>query len=193
MEDKYKHLSDEKLMVLFTQKKSSLIFTVIYKRYFKALYKYLFWLTHDMESAKDIAQVVFIKVYEKPELFDVSKSFKVWLFSIANNNWKNYLRKQSNQRKLLKKVGGFELPSVIIDDEVDDDNRMKEVKKVIEYLSDDHKEVVVLKYSENLTIKEIAQVLNCSEGTIKSRLFYALKKIQKNIKNGNESFTRRIV
>ena len=52
------------------------------------------------------------------------------------------------------------------------------VQKAIAQLSESHREVIVLKYSENLTIKEMSQILDCSEGTIKSRLYYALSHLR---------------
>lgn len=177
-------ISDEKLMQLYSNTKRAEIFTTIYKRHFKSLLKYLLWLCGDTGAAKDITQNIFIKVYNKPHLFDVSKNFKAWLFSIAKNDWKNYIRRQSNQLKLMTEVENIKMPSIAIDEQLFKEDKFKKVRNAIDALSESHKEVIILKYSNNFTIREIAGILNCSEGTIKSRLFYALKNLKKEIQYG---------
>jgi len=177
----HSNISDEKLMNLYIKTKRSEIFTTIYRRNFKTLTKYLFWLCGDLEAAKDITQNIFMKVYNKPQLFDPSKNFKVWMFSIAKNDWKNYLRQRANQTKVLTNVKKISLPSITVDEQLFNEDRFRKVRSAIDKLSENHKEAVILKYSNNLTIKEIATVLNCSEGTVKSRLFYALKNLKKEI------------
>jgi len=177
-EESHKDHSDEDLMTLFINTKRAEIFTMIYQRYFKSLVKYLFWLSNNSEAAKDITQNVFIKIYNRPHLFDTSKNFKVWLLSIAKNEWKNYLRKKSNQSKLLKEVKNTHLPILEMKEDFFYEEKFQKIKRAINLLSENHQEVIILKYSNNLTIKEIAEVLDCSEGTIKSRLFYALKNLK---------------
>ena len=69
-------------------------FSVIYQRNHQELFRFIRWLSGDRELAEDITQNVFLKVFCKPQLFDPDKSLKVWLFSIARNQWKNELRKR---------------------------------------------------------------------------------------------------
>jgi len=183
-EQSHHNISDEKLMRLYSSSRRPEIFSKIYKRNFKSLLKYLLWLCGDSEAAKDITQNIFIKIYNKPHLFDASKNFKVWLFSIAKNDWKNYIRRQSNQSKLMTEVKNINMPSIKIDEQFFSEDKFRKVKSAIDLLSESHKEAIILKYSNNLTIKEIAGILNCSEGTVKSRLFYALKKLKKEINYG---------
>jgi len=183
-ERSHHNISDEKLMRLYSSTKRAEIFTTIYKRHFKSLVKYLLWLCGDSDAAKDITQNIFMKVYNKPHLFDVSKNFKAWLFSIAKNDWKNYIRRQTNQSKLMTELKNINMPSIAIDEQLFKKDKFKKVRSAIDVLSESHKEVIILKYSNNLTIKEIAGILNCSEGTVKSRLFYALKNLKKEIQYG---------
>lgn len=180
----HNNVSDEQLMHLYNSTKKAAIFTTIYKRHFKSLVKYLLWLCGDSDAAKDITQNIFMKIYNKPHLFDASKNFKVWLFSIAKNDWKNYVRRQSNQSKLMTNFKNSNLPSIQIDEQLFSEDKFQKVKSAIDDLSESHKEVIILKYSNNLTIKEIAEILNCSDGTVKSRLFYALNNLKKEIKYG---------
>jgi len=178
-----KSYSDADVMTSFIRDRDPGVFSIIYKRHFDDLGRYLFWLTGNSELAKDITQDIFFKVYDSPELFDPSKSFKVWLFSIAKNRWKNHLRQSSNQLKLLKKIADSHVSSVLINDTAVNDKKIKKIRNAMNQLSEQHRDVVTLKYSNNLSINEISEILNCSEGTVKSRLYYALKNLQKLVKH----------
>lgn len=178
VQTEYNDQSDERLMEIFIANKSPEVFEIVYNRYFIVLSKYIAWLTQDIEQAKDIAQNIFIKIYNKPELYDPSRIFKIWLFSIAKNNWKNEIRHkkvqqkhreswllelENNENKLQYEKEAYEL---------------KRIQKSVDLLSASHKEVLTLKYSNNLTIKEISEIIGCSTGTVKSRLFYAIKSLK---------------
>ncbi len=173
-------VSDEQLMQGYVLSRNTEYYTLLYNRYFTVLSKYLYWLCGDMEKSKDIAQNIFVKLYTRPELFDQSGNFKVWLFSIAKNNWKNDLRSSSSQLKLRNSLAQLTPHKEDLEEiELDQGNAKRKIENAMMKLSEKHREVITLKYSSNLSIQEMAEVLNCSSGTIKSRLFYALTKMKK--------------
>lgn len=174
--------SDEELMRLFIDSKKQELFGVIYQRHFVSLSKYLNWLIGDIEQAKDIAQNIFMKIHDNPSLFKPTGNFKVWLFTIAKNQWKNALR-NNTLRKTRHREFSNSIGQESNENALDDVNGKKlRLNKAMNELSDDHKEIIVLKYSNNLSLNEIAGVLKCSEGTVKSRLFYALDNLKDLIK-----------
>ncbi len=170
-------LDDQKLMHEFTSSGSREVFSLIYQRNHEDLFRFATWLSGDAELARDITQNVFLKVFRKPQLFDPNKSLKVWLFSIAKNQWKNEIRYRSIRKA---EEPAESLSSLQVEEPVFNAKKHL-VQKALNHLSFDHKEVVMLKYSNNLTIAEISDYLECSEGTVKSRLFYALKKLREEI------------
>ncbi len=175
-------LSDEKLAELFIKSGERESFEKLYARYFKPLSKYLGWLANDLDLAKDIAQTIMLRFYENPAAFDPSRNFKVWLFSAAKNQWKNELRHEEVKSRYKSLV-------VVENDEADTQNeehtmRRQMIEKALNALSESHREVFVLKYSNNLSVKEISAICACREGTVKSRLFYAMKQIKETIKSG---------
>ncbi|MBQ4819079.1 RNA polymerase sigma factor [Aquimarina sp. MMG016] len=175
-----KDLSDEKLMEQFIKERNPDVFVQIYNRYFVSLSKYIGWLTQDIEQGKDVTQLVFINLYNTPQLYDPAKNFKIWIFTVAKNRWKNEIRSHSIRKKHSEFASAF---LSIDNEEKEEENinkleRSLKVKEKMKQLSDHHREVIVLKYSNNLTIKEISQVLDCNEGTVKSRLYYALKSLK---------------
>ena len=169
-------LSDEELMANFIHQKDQKSFELLYQRYFDSLSKYLGWLNNDLGKGKDIAQNIFLKIYQKPNSFDYSKVFKIWLFSIAKNQTKNEWR---NEALRIKHQNLFsDQQKITASQNIPNDTRLRDLKSALDSLSENHREVFVLKYSNNLTIQEISEICNCSVGTVKSRLFYALQKLK---------------
>ena len=172
--------SDEALFLLFHQEGDVKGYEEIYERYFSTLAKYASWTTGDKEKGKDFAQKVLLKLFERPELFDAKQNLKTWLFTILRNQIKNEWRNENNRQKILDQIPlTHETPT----EHIDNKNRVHEVLKALESLSENHKEVFLLKYSNNLSINEISHALKVSEGTVKSRIFYAIKSIRNTIKN----------
>lgn len=176
---KFIKMPDEVLMKNFIRHHDNDAFSYLYKRHFPPLCKYIGWISGDLEKGKDIAQSIFIKIYQNPASFDSSRKFNVWLFSIAKNQWKNELRNEAIRNK-HQELLIFEIADETSadDDSANNTKKLKSLNTELEALSETHKEVFILKYSNNLTIKEISEVCDCSEGTVKSRLFYALKKLK---------------
>ena len=143
-------------------------------------------IVHNYEDAQDISQDVFIRAYKSLERFSGRSAFYTWLCSIAINASRDHLRKYSR----VKKVELFE-------DHVSDkkgkqsspaeDLKNKEVRKTIHSaineLPEEQKQVIILRELDDLSYNEIAKVLNCSEGTVMSRLHYARKKLQERLKD----------
>ncbi len=179
----YKNYSDEELMQ-FIKKGKSAAFDELYLRYAGKLYNYFYkMLWQNVEKSNDFTQELFLKIIEKPELFDTTKRFSTWVFTVANNLCKNEYRKSENKEKAYS---GFKL----LQDETTEfsfqniDNQLfiEKINIAINQLEPKHKACFVLRYKEELSVKEISKIVNCPEGTVKSRLFHATKKISEQIK-----------
>jgi len=143
-------------------------------------------LTHDMEDALDITQEVFLRAYRALRSFRGNARFSTWLHRIALNTAMDYLRRES--RLWHRRVTSTDPERA--DDAVFDHleqgkvsaeqatilqrkERQKRVLVAINQLSARQKQVVLLRYYHDLTLPEIAQVMKCSEGTVKRHLFRA--------------------
>lgn len=167
--------SDEENMRCFSKDGNEEAFEKIYNKYFPLLSKYLNWLIGDYEMARDCCQNILVKLYQNPNLFDNQRNFKVWIFSIANNQWKNHLRNQSTREREKEELK-YQLK--VVDEEFESNEnqiRLAQISEGLKGLTEKHKEVFLLKYSNNLSLEEISHVCQCSIGTVKSRLFYAMK------------------
>lgn len=174
--------SDEELMSLLTNR-GQLAFDELYKRYSKPLLNFFFrMLNNDREKAEDFLQDLFLKIIEKPESFDQSKKFNTWFYTLASNMIKNEYRSRQTRTNhetemLAFNEEPFELNSESYDRKLFDCRLQLELDK----LDVDSKTVFNLRYLEEMSVKQIAEIMNCPEGTVKSRLFYLTKQLSKKL------------
>jgi len=176
--------SDEELMC-FLCKGEVLAFDELYVRYSQRLMVYFVrMLNFDKDLAKDALQDVFLKIAESPEKFDTSRSFKTWIFSVASNSCKNFYRHKqivarSHEEILQSSAGDQLLINTAL--KLDGLEFRKMLEDVLDELPPEKKEAFILKYQEEKTIAEIAQIQNCPEGSVKSRLHYTLKILEERL------------
>ena len=182
---KVSDLSDESLMEKFKRGESS-AFDELYERYSKKLMYYFFkMLNQDKEKAQDFVHDVFLKIIQKPELFDINKKFSVWIYRIAYNKCIDEYKQtaiKKNDYNDFEEIEGF---TTNLDFQIDYEIFENVLQDELLKLSNDHRTAFILKYRENYNVREISEILNCPEGTIKSRLFYSLKKITKKLSDYN--------
>ncbi len=159
-------------------KKDSYAFEMLYDRYSRRMLNYFFkMLWKDKEKAEDFMQDLFLKIIHKPELFNPGKSFKTWIYSVANNMCKNEYKKQevraASKGKILE--GQHEIIEENFNMQIDFKSFNATLDKELNELEAIKKTTFVLRYREGLSVKEISDIMECSEGTVKSRLFYTLK------------------
>lgn len=180
----YKNLSDEELMSRVTRGDKR-AFDTIYSRYSPALMRYFHrMLWRDREKAEDFVQDFFMKIIKQPASFDLNRKFSTWMYSVAHNMCKNEYRKME-----IRKPTEFESVSgILTSDNVDAGKRidrkafMNSLSEELDKLDEGQRTVFVLRYEENLSIKEIGDIMDISEGTVKSRLFYTLRKLSERLK-----------
>jgi RNA polymerase sigma-70 factor (ECF subfamily) len=192
--NKYKSQQDESLMQLL-KKGNTQAFDELYNRYSNRLLHYFYrMLGNNEEKAQDFLQDLFLKVVEKPELFDTKKRFSTWLFTVASNMCKNEYRRLSVRANGSTFLGDFNatandivMPNIdrLIDAKMFNELLLDEVAT----LSEIKRDTFLLRYQEHFSIKEISEILNCSEGTVKSRLFYTIKKLAQKLQAFNPSIS----
>lgn len=182
---KYKAFTDENLMQMMANG-DRMAFEEIYDRYSKPMVNYFCrMLWKDREKAQDFMHDLFTKIVQRPDLYDASRNFKTWLYSIANNMCKNEYRKQEVRKNTVKMTHENikvydESPekSKVMDAEVFNEMLYKELDELEEV----QRSTFLMRFKMDLSIKEIAEIHQCSEGTVKSRIFYTLKKLSEKLK-----------
>lgn len=177
----YQKVSDEQLMQ-YICKGQSKAFDELYHRYYEKMYYYFFrMLGQSSVVAQDFAQDLFVKLIENPSAFDLKRKFSTWIYTIASNMCKNEYRRQNIQAGHLESYDNKAIKSIEIPLHLDQKIFQKHLEKAMEQLKPAHKICFVLRYQEELSIAQISQILNCPEGTVKSRLHYALKQLSKQL------------
>ena len=173
-----KSLSDEQLMS-FLSKGNESAFNELYKRYSNRILYFMFKMLHQDEAkAQDLTQDIFIKLIEAVDRFDTSKSFKTWIFTIAANHCKNHFRQQNKQAVDHKPAENLQ---AFMEDLHDKNLLQSSLNTEIDKLSSPYKETFLLRYSQDMKLKEIAEIMDCPLGTIKSRLNHATKELSRNL------------
>lgn len=156
-------------------------FEELYLRYAKRMLSFFYRkLNQDEQKSQDFLQDLFLKIAEKPHFFDTEKKFIVWIYTVAYNMCKNEYRRNSIRGRQANADDFIDVPdasAINIPEKLDQDLFINSLNREVEKLDEKHQTTFILRYNDNLTIREISQILACSEGTVKSRLFYALKKL----------------
>jgi RNA polymerase sigma-70 factor (ECF subfamily) len=188
---RYKKFDDEKLMECI-QRGDTSAFNELYNRYSKRLLFYFFReLGGDEEKAQDFLQEIFLKIIEKPDLFCTEKKFSTWIFAVAYNMCKNEYRRLE-VRSVVNSTANMDGTSQDLDSDYHQLERNMDQKTFenaliaeLEKFDDGHRSAFLLRYQQDFSIKEIGEILSCSEGTVKSRLFYTTQKLAAKLKAFN--------
>lgn len=181
---KYNSSSDEELMKALS-KGDQRAFDELYKRFYAQLlgyFKNMLW--GNREKAEDMVHDIFAKIIKNPDYFDTNRSFRTWLFSVASNMCKNEYKKQAVRKNTSIGVDDYHTLSSISNvlSEVQDIQFQKAFEENLSKMDVKHREVFALRHLEGLSMKEIADVMEINEGTVKSRLFYATKFLAEKLK-----------
>jgi len=139
-------------------------------------------------KAQDFLQEVFLKTIEKSDQFNVKMKFSTWIFTIASNLCKNEYRRLKVRETTRNEPDLDHHEQLFLNDqiqEIDQKDFEKAVLLELKRMDPEQSTTFILRYQENLSIREISEILNCSPGTIKSRIFYTTKKLATRLKDFN--------
>jgi RNA polymerase sigma-70 factor (ECF subfamily) len=157
-------------------------FEELVRRYQRPIVAYVYRMVGDYDSALDLAQEVFIKVYNSLGRYRPEFKFSTWIYRIAHNAAIDHLRRQGAARTEEMEVEGqegttFEKPLAskgpTPEQETERGERRAEIEGVVAQLSPAYRELIVLRHSHDLSYDEIAEVTGLPLGTVKNRIFRA--------------------
>jgi RNA polymerase sigma-70 factor (ECF subfamily) len=174
MKFEQKHILDE-LLVMRTQNGDMQAFSLLVKRWQPALLSQAHRLTRDDEASLDIAQETWRAIANGIYRLKSPSAFKTWSFRIVSNKSVNWIREQQKQRQILE---GNNVDLIAQDEPGNDSENIELIKKALNELPIKSKTILSMFYVDEHSVKEIAKILSLSEGTVKSRLFYARKALK---------------
>jgi len=180
--NKTKIFSEEEIIER-VQKGDKEAYQFIVDRYKKKAYFTALGFVHNVQDALDISQEAFIKAFRKIKQFDSKKPFFPWFYKVVKNLCLDYAKKRRKREEIL-------VDNVQILNNKDEDREMKAVLwKGIDSLPAEQKEVILLRYFQQFSYGEIAEIMEKPVGTIMSSLYYAKRHlkmiIEKYLSQGN--------
>ncbi len=179
----YKQDTDEELM-RWVSKGDTKAFEELYLRYARRLQGFFIrMLGYDIAKAEDFTQELFLKVYESRSAYGEGKIFSSWAFSMAYNLCKNEYRHQEvvENHEAELKVTSSDIEEPIFEQLYDRAVFETQLRESLQKLTGEQLAAFTLRYDEELSIPEIARILVCPEGTVKSRLHYALRSLSQSL------------
>jgi RNA polymerase sigma factor RpoE len=158
------------------------------RRYQERIYATLYHMTSNHEDANDLAQEAFIKAFQALKTFKGGSSFYTWVYRIAVNKTINFLKQRKNRSQMSLNDLDFnaehdpDLVALVSEKTPRREAGLAELQEklneAMQTLSEAHRLVVTLHDVQGLSHEEIAKIMDCNIGTVRSRLFYARQQLQ---------------
>jgi RNA polymerase sigma-70 factor (ECF subfamily) len=173
--------NDEELVALVKQGDKEK-FGILMERYEAKLFRYARRFLSNQDHIEDVVQEAFVRAYENVQSFDTDQKFSPWIYRIAHNVFVNALKKKSRSPLIF-----FDFDTLISHPIYEDpsmlERELKEVRamldKGLDSLNPNQKEIIILHFLEDLSYKEIAEVLHVPIGTVGVRLKRAKDALRK--------------
>jgi len=149
----------------------------LFARYRVRVYRWLLRLVDDEALAEDLLSEVFLDVWRHAASFEARSSLSTWLLAIARYKALSARRRRTDAE--LDEATVSTVPDTADDPEVtlQKENRAEALRQSLPRLSPEHREVIDLAYCHGKSVKEIAAIVSISEATVKTRMFYARRKL----------------
>lgn len=168
---------DEELMLAVGQGDQQAMAELV-RRYHARVYGYVYRNLHGHHMSEDVTQECFVRLLEAAARYEYPRPFKPWLYTIAHNLCRSIGRSASFRLNVP-----LQEPDAVVGGSQTEDEALvqldkEEVERALGALSMEHREVVVLRFYEDMKVHEVAEVLSLPVGTVKSRLFYAVRALR---------------
>lgn len=173
-------LTDEALVETIVKTNDTMLFEVLYDRYSSMVYNKCYGFANGIDEAKDLTQDIFLRVFVKLGSFKGKSKFSTWLYAFTYNHCVNYVTRNTAKKIEKQSVSSDSIEN--IGEKVDtsrefENMRVEQLKLVMELISPDEKMILLLKYQDNLSIKELSEALEIGESAVKMRLKRAKEKL----------------
>ncbi|MFA6254858.1 MAG: RNA polymerase sigma factor [Patescibacteria group bacterium] len=179
----------EKLLLLRLKKKDPEAFAQIYDLYVTPIYRFIYFKVATRQDAEDLTSEVFLKIWQYvTETDEKIENLKALLYKAARNLVIDFYRQSARKdftqdQESLLNVEDYRQQSLLF--QIDTEFEMKNIEKVLRQMKDEYREIVILRFIEELSISEIANVLDKSKGSVRVLLHRAIK-VCRELLNKNE-------
>jgi len=170
--------SNEKKAIIGFQNGDPDAFAALYDAYVSRIYSFIYFKTHHRETAEDLTSKTFMKALDGLESFDAKKgSFSNWLYSIARNNVIDFYRIRKSEYDIN------DIWDLSSSDDVERDieakQKLEKIEKYLRKLKSEHREIIILRVWNEMSYKEISEIVGKSEASCKMIFSRSLKELKK--------------
>ena len=150
---------------------------VLYARYHVRVFRFVVRLVRDEATAEDVISEVFLDVWRQAGRFEGRSAVSTWMLAIARFKALSTLRRRPDQELDEETAGAIEDPSDDPAAALEKKDKSAMIRKCLTGLSAEHREVIDLVYYHEKSVEEVAEIVGIPENTVKTRMFYARKKL----------------
>ena len=176
-----KTLSDEDLVFKIVETNNTQLFAVLYDRFSKVVYNKCYGFSKNKEEAEDLTHDVFIRLFVKIKTFKGNSKFSTWLYSFTYNFCVNYVQRNDFKKKEKVTVVTDNIKEEDDSQEIDDatlfELKSEKLAKALTLIDPTEKMIILMKYQDDMTIKEIKDFLKIGESAVKMRIKRAKQKL----------------
>lgn len=174
------HFANEREIVLLARSGDRDAFSQLVDAYDRRLIYFIRRILNEHDAALDVLQSVWLAVHRKLPTLKEPGAFRVWLYRIAHDKAVAELRTRTRQPLFVEDIAACGGPASEDSTELAFDNA-ESIHLGMQRLSVDHRRILTLRFLEDMKVKEISEVLGCSDGTVKSRLHHARRALRQQI------------
>lgn len=178
-----KTLSNEDLVFKITATNDVQLFAVLYDRFSRVVYNKCYGFSKSKEEAEDLTHDVFIRLFVKLKTFKGNSKFATWLYSFTYNFCVNYVQRNAHKKKEKVTVVTDNIKDDDFSEEIEDatlfELKSEKLGKALNLIDPADKMILLMKYQDDMSIKDIMEALNVGESAVKMRIKRAKLKVVK--------------
>jgi RNA polymerase sigma-70 factor (ECF subfamily) len=155
---------------------------VLFARYHVRVFRFVVRIVRDAAAAEDLISEVFLDVWRQAGRFEGRSAVSTWLLAIARLKALSALRRRPDQELDDETAQAIEDPSDDPEVLLEKKDKSAQIRKCLSGLSADHREIVDLVYYHEKSVEEVAEIVGIPENTVKTRMFYARKRLAELLK-----------
>ena len=174
-------LTDEELVFKIVATNNSQLFAVLYDRFSKVVYNKCYGFAKNKQEAEDLTHDVFVRLFIKLKTFKGNAKFSTWLYSFTYNFCVNYVQRSTHKKKEKVTVVTDQIKDEDVIQDIDDTTlfelKSEKLAKALALMEPKDKMILLMKYQDDMSIKEIQEAMEIGESAVKMRIKRAKQKV----------------
>ena len=175
------NFTDEELVFKIVETNSCQLLALLFGRFYKAIYNRCYGFSKNKEEAEDLTHDVFIRLFTKLKTFKGNSKFSTWLYSFTYNFCVNYVQRNEYKKKEKVTLVTSQIKEEDASEDIDDTRlfqlKSEKSERVLALIAAKERMILLMKYQDDLSIKEISEKLEIGESAVKMRVKRAKQKV----------------